>query len=123
MQAINGTMKLKLQEGSHGIVVKNLYLSCDPYMRIRITRVEGPNVFTSYTPGSPLTGFGVAKVLDSGHPNFKKGDLIWGTTSWEEYSLITVLEGLFKIEHPDVPLSYYTGILGNLVIYSFNEIF
>ena len=71
----------------------------------------------------PLTGFGVAKVLDSGHPNFKKGDLIWGTTSWEEYSFITELEGLIKIEHTDVPLSYYTGILGNLVIYSFNELF
>nr|XP_023895542.1 2-alkenal reductase (NADP(+)-dependent)-like isoform X5 [Quercus suber] len=113
MQVNNGTLKLKLPEGSNGIVVKNLYLSCDPYMRSRMTRVEGPNVFTSYSPGSqPLTGFGVAKVLDSGHPNFKKGDLIWGTTSWEEYSLITVLEGLFKIEHTDVPLSYYTGILG-----------
>ncbi|XP_075661991.1 2-alkenal reductase (NADP(+)-dependent)-like isoform X2 [Castanea sativa] len=118
MQVINGTMKLKLQEGSHGIVVKNLYLSCDPYMRIRMTRVEGPNVFTSYTPGSPLTGFGVAKVLDSGHPNFKKGDLIWGTISWEEYSLITELEGLFKIKHTDVPLSYYTGILGEYVFIS-----
>ena len=34
------------------MVVKNLYLSCDPYMRIRMTRVEGPNVFTSYTPVS-----------------------------------------------------------------------
>ena len=52
MQVINGTVKLKLQEGSHGIVVKNLYLSYDPYMCIRMTRVEGPNVFTSYTPGS-----------------------------------------------------------------------
>ena len=55
MQVINGTIKLKLQEGSHGIVVKNLYLSCDPYMRSRMTRVEGPNVFTSYTPGSVST--------------------------------------------------------------------
>ncbi|KAK7825952.1 2-alkenal reductase (NADP(+)-dependent) [Quercus suber] len=60
----------------------------------------------------PLTGFGVAKVLDSRHPNFKKGDLIWGTTGWEEYGVITELEGLFKIQHTDVPLSYYTGILG-----------
>ena len=48
-------MKLKLQEGSHGIVVKNLYLSSDRYMRIRMARVEGPNVFTSYTPGSVST--------------------------------------------------------------------
>ena len=64
----------------------------------------------------PLTGFGVAKVLDSRHPNFKKGDLIWGTTGWEEYSVITELEGLLKIQHTDVPLSYYTGILGILLL-------
>ncbi|XP_059632989.1 2-alkenal reductase (NADP(+)-dependent)-like isoform X4 [Cornus florida] len=60
----------------------------------------------------PITGYGVAKVLDSGHPNFKKGDLIWGKTGWEEYSLITSNDILFKIQHTEVPLSYYTGILG-----------
>jgi NADPH-dependent curcumin reductase CurA len=60
----------------------------------------------------------VAKVVDSGHPEFKAGDLIWGTTRWEEYSLITEMEGLFKIQHVDVPLSYYTGILGNLSTHS-----
>ncbi|XP_059656208.1 2-alkenal reductase (NADP(+)-dependent)-like [Cornus florida] len=59
-----------------------------------------------------IIGQGVAKVLDSGHPNFKKGDLVWGMTGWEEYSLITTTDYLFKIEHTDVPLSYYTGILG-----------
>ena len=63
----------------------------------------------------PITGFGVAKVLDSKHPNFKEGDLVWGTTSWEEHSHITNPETLFKIEHTDVPLSYYTGILGKLL--------
>ncbi|XVF37486.1 hypothetical protein REPUB_Repub20aG0012300 [Reevesia pubescens] len=59
-----------------------------------------------------ISGFGVAKVLDSGHPEFKEGDLFWGMTGWEEYSLLTETQGLFKIQHPDVPLSYYTGILG-----------
>ena len=62
----------------------------------------------------PIAGYGVAKVLDSGHPNFKKGDLVWGLTGWEEYSLITTTERLFKIHHTDVPLSYYTGLLGKL---------
>ena len=66
----------------------------------------------------PLTGYGVAKVLDSGHPDFKAGDLVWGTTAWEEYSLITATESLKKIEHSDVPLSYYTGLLGMLFAYS-----
>lgn len=60
----------------------------------------------------PIVGYGVAKVLDSGHPNFNKGDLVWGLTGWEEYTLITAAESLFKIEHTDVPLSYYTGLLG-----------
>lgn len=59
-----------------------------------------------------ISGFGVCKVIDSGNPDFKKGDLVWGITGWEEYSLITAPESLFKIEHTDVPLSYYTGLLG-----------
>ncbi|PWA64347.1 2-alkenal reductase [Artemisia annua] len=106
------TINLKLPQGcSNGVLVKNLYLSCDPYMRMRMTKTEGSYV-DSFTPGSPITGYGVAKVLESGHANFKKGDLIWGFTGWEEYSIINAPEGLFKIEHTDVPLSYYTGILG-----------
>ncbi|KAK4387890.1 2-alkenal reductase (NADP(+)-dependent) [Sesamum angolense] len=36
----------------------------------------------------------------------------FGITGWEEYSLITSTEGLFKIQHTDLPLSYYTGLLG-----------
>ncbi|XLU29775.1 hypothetical protein S245_065841, partial [Arachis hypogaea] len=60
----------------------------------------------------PLTGYGVGRVLESGHPDYKKGDLVWGITKWEEYSLVSSDQTLFKIEHTDVPLSYYTGILG-----------
>ena len=57
----------------------------------------------------------MAQVVDSGNPKFKKGDLVWGRTGWEEYSLITDVQDLFKIEHTDVPLSYYTGILGKCI--------
>ncbi|PON50581.1 Alcohol dehydrogenase superfamily, zinc-type [Trema orientale] len=109
----SATIKLKLPEGSTGsLVLKNLYLACDPYLRIRMQRIENPIVFTSFTPGSALNGYGVGKVVESGHPDFKQGDLVWGTTGFEEYSLITETAQLFKIHHTDVPLSYYTGILG-----------
>ncbi|KAL6976109.1 2-alkenal reductase (NADP(+)) [Sarracenia purpurea var. burkii] len=111
MVARIGTIGLKVPEGSTGVVVKNLYLSCDPYMVNRMRKSEG-SYSQSYTPGSPIAGYGVARVLDSRHPKFKKGDLVWGTTGWEEYSLIDAPETLFKIENTDVPLSYYTGILG-----------
>ncbi|XP_062076668.1 2-alkenal reductase (NADP(+)-dependent)-like [Humulus lupulus] len=102
--------KLELPECSKSILVKNLYLSCDPYMR-GVKNPE-PGRITFFAPNSPLVGYGVAKVLASGHPEFKEGDLVWGITTWEEYSLITNAENLFKINDTDVPLSYYTGILG-----------
>ncbi|KAJ9178215.1 hypothetical protein P3X46_010115 [Hevea brasiliensis] len=114
MYVITGTAKLKVPEDSKGVLVKNLYLSSDPYIRFLMgkRKPEGYSSFSSYTPGSPLTGYGVAKVLDSRNPGFKEGDLVWGITGWEEYSLITPPQRLFKIQHTDVPLSYYTGILG-----------
>ncbi|KAL0366583.1 UNVERIFIED_CONTAM: 2-alkenal reductase (NADP(+)-dependent) [Sesamum radiatum] len=109
------TIKLKVPEDSNGaVLVKNLYLSCDPYMRTRMSFIQGSYV-DSFTPASPLQGYGVARVLDSSHPNFKKGDLVWGMTTWEEYTLITSTERLFKVQHTDVPLSYYTGLLGELL--------
>ncbi|KAL4331065.1 hypothetical protein HN51_037790 [Arachis hypogaea] len=106
--------KLKVPEGSNGVLVKNLYLSCDPTMQFRMRKnPHSPSHQSeSYVPGSPINGFGVAKVLDSGHAEFSAGDLVWGTTSWEEYSVIQNPEQLKKIHHTDVPLTHYTGILG-----------
>ncbi|KAK4725962.1 hypothetical protein R3W88_030879 [Solanum pinnatisectum] len=105
------SVKLKVPEDSNTVLVKNLYLSCDPYMRPRMKKTEG-SYTDSFIPGSPIVGFGVAKVVDSAHPKFKKDELVWGITGWEEYSVIKAPETLFKIHNTDVPLSYYTGILG-----------
>ncbi|KAL1343215.1 hypothetical protein HN51_029637 [Arachis hypogaea] len=108
----SSTISLELPpEAENAVLVKNLYLSCDPYMR----GTRGKDVkrlFHSFTPDSPIVGYGVCKVVDSKHPGFRKGDLVWGVTKWEEYSVITLTDSLFKIEHTDVPLSYYTGLLG-----------
>ncbi|XP_034225744.1 2-alkenal reductase (NADP(+)-dependent)-like [Prunus dulcis] len=109
MQVVStGSINLKLPEGCEGVLVKNLYLSCDPGSGTRY-------VINSFNPGSPISGYGVSKVLESGDPKFKEGDLVWGITGWEEYSLITATatQSLLKIHSThDVPLSYYTGILG-----------
>lgn len=67
----------------------------------------------------PITGSGVAKVLESRNPNFKEGDLVGGTTGWEEYSIITPTDRLLRIPLTDFPLSYYTGLLGRPAIYMF----
>ncbi|KAG5569327.1 hypothetical protein H5410_059093 [Solanum commersonii] len=112
MEFKNNNIKLNVPEGSNVVVLKNLYLSCDPYMRSRMSKLEGSYV-QSFTPGSPITGCGVAKVSKSGDSNFQEGDLVWGMTGWEEYSIVTATQSaLFKINDKNVPLSYYTRILG-----------
>ncbi|MCL7038683.1 hypothetical protein MKW94_004560 [Papaver nudicaule] len=105
-----GTIKLEVPEGSNSVLLKNLYLSCDPYMRGRMTQSD--SYVAAFTPGKPITGYAVSEVLDSGNPNFKKGDYVWGFAGWEQYSLIENPQSLTKINYTDVPLSYYTGILG-----------
>lgn len=112
MVLTNSTVELKVPEGSPAVLVKNLYLSCDPYMRGKMSEPLVKSYTDAFTPGSVIFGYGVAKVVDSGHPDFQSGDLVWGITGWEEYSLIPIPKGLIKIKYTDVPLSYYTGILG-----------
>lgn len=53
MEMINATIKLKLpgeNSSSEAVLVKNLCLSCDPYMRFRMRKMEGSYV-KSFTPG------------------------------------------------------------------------
>ncbi|KAG6493758.1 hypothetical protein ZIOFF_048761 [Zingiber officinale] len=107
-----GTIRLRVPEGSNAVLLKNLYLSCDPYMRPRMTKHEDSSYVDDFIPGAPITGFGVGKVVDSSYSDFRTGDYVWGQIGWEEYSLITKPQGLFKIHHTEIPLSYYIGILG-----------
>ena len=51
MYLTTSTIKLKVPEGSNGVLLKNLYLSCDPVMRILMQRVV-PKGFSNYAPGS-----------------------------------------------------------------------
>ncbi|KAF0895304.1 hypothetical protein E2562_012574 [Oryza meyeriana var. granulata] len=96
------------------VMVKNLYLSCDPWMRGRMTKHDddADEPAEDFVLGEALVNFGVGKVIDSTHPEFTAGDLVWGLCGWEEYTLVTQPETLHKINHPDLPLSYYTGVLG-----------
>ncbi|KAI8537204.1 hypothetical protein RHMOL_Rhmol09G0007000 [Rhododendron molle] len=97
-------IRLNVAQGSKSVLVKNLYLSCDPYMRGRMRNPIGT---------SPITGDGVARVIDSGHPNFKKGDLVWGMPGMTAYI------GFYEVGSPKegeyVFVSAASGAVGQLV--------
>ncbi|KAG2556562.1 hypothetical protein PVAP13_8NG200700 [Panicum virgatum] len=115
MEVVVGTVRLGVPAGStSAVLVKNLYLSCDPWMRGRMSRHDegatAPGL--DFVIGETMVNYGVGKVIDSTHAEFKAGDLVWGMSGWEEYTLVTQPESLFKINHTELPLSYYTGVLG-----------
>ncbi|CAL4977180.1 unnamed protein product [Urochloa decumbens] len=110
-------LRLTSDDPPGSVLVRNLYLSCDPYMRPKMSRPLRASYTAAFVPGSVITGYGVARVVDSSDPRLSPGDLVWGITGWEDYSVVKppVTAFLSKISHGadgGVPLSYYTGILG-----------
>nr|UUJ74931.1 2-alkenal reductase [Cephalotaxus hainanensis] len=111
MELRSSTIALEVKEGTHDVLVKNLYLSCDPYMRGRMRNYHNSYI-PPFTPGTVVQGYVVAKMILSDHPDFEEGDLVSGISGWEEYSIIPKGKNLTKITYTDLPLSYFVGILG-----------
>ena len=70
LNIISSTITLKIPEGSNDLVlVKNLYLSCDPYMRGLMNKPQGTASPLAYSPQSvsqytflSKTHFGICKI-------------------------------------------------------------
>jgi NADPH-dependent curcumin reductase CurA len=90
------------------VLVKNLWLSLDPYMRFRMDDVK------SYAPsvqiGEVMVGQTAGEVVESKHPSFKQGDTVLAG-GWQLYSCMKGGD-LFKVDAARAPLSYYLGVLG-----------
>jgi len=91
------------------VLVKNLWLSLDPYMRGRLSQqksyVKGIEI------GDVMTGETAGEVLESKHPGFKPGDKVTAPSGWQLYCC---LQGdlLTKVDASKAPLSYFLGCLG-----------
>ena len=91
------------------LLVKNHYLSLDPYMRGRMNAVKS---YTKYQElNEVMTGGTVAEVIESKHPKFNVGDFVVTMSGWQQYA-ISNGEGLMKVDPKLAPLSYFVGILG-----------
>ncbi len=91
------------------ILIRIVYLSLDPYMRMRMNDTK------SYAPpqaiGEVMVGGTVGKVLQSNHPGFAKGDIVEGMLGWQEYA-ISDGQGLRKVDPKVAPISTALGVLG-----------
>ena len=91
------------------VLVKNLWLSLDPYMRGRMN--EGKSYAAKQEIGEVMIGGTVGEVVESRNPKFAKGDQVLGMLGWQQYGLSDG-KGLNKVDASRVPLSAYLGVLG-----------
>jgi NADPH-dependent curcumin reductase CurA len=96
-----------LQDGQ--VLVRNLYMSVDPYMRGRMNDAK------SYVPpfelGKPLEGGAVGEVVESRTKEFKPGDTVVSFLGWREYCIARP-SALRSVARDVQPLSVYLGVLG-----------
>ncbi|MGX4653091.1 NADP-dependent oxidoreductase [Micromonospora sp. SCSIO 07396] len=95
--------------GPGQIVVRNQYISVDPYMRGRMNDVK------SYVPpfalDAPLDGGAVGEVVAGGGDGINVGDTVLHGLGWREYALLDA--GSARRVDPDLaPVSAYLGVLG-----------
>jgi NADPH-dependent curcumin reductase len=91
------------------VLVRNHYLSLDPYMRGRMDDAR------SYAPpqalGEVMIGGTAGEVIESRSPALKAGDKVVGMLGWAEMGVCDALS-LRKVDTTDVPLSAYLGSAG-----------
>jgi NADPH-dependent curcumin reductase CurA len=95
--------------GDGQVLVQNLYISVDPYMRGRMN--EGKGYAEGYRLGEALYGGAVGRVVASRHGQLQKGDLVSSNIGWRE-AFISDGNGLQVLPATSLPVSAYLGPLG-----------
>jgi NADPH-dependent curcumin reductase CurA len=95
--------------GEGQVLVRNHYLSLDPYMRGRMS--EAKSYAQAQELGQTMIGGTAGDVIASRHPRFAVGDKVVGMLGWAEMG---VADGamLRKVDAERAPLSSYLGLLG-----------
>jgi len=97
------------QPGEGEVLVKNLWLSLDPYMRGRMS--DAKSYVKGVEIGEVMVGQTVGEVVESKNGSFKKGDHVLTQLGWQLFGTVSGKD-LVKIDGSRAPLSYYLGCLG-----------
>ncbi|MET9464171.1 NADP-dependent oxidoreductase [Streptomyces sp. NPDC006544] len=91
------------------ILVRNLHMSVDPYMRGRMNDAK------SYVPpfqlDQPMQGGAVGEIVASAAEGFAVGDHVLHPLGWREYAELDAAHAT-KVDASLAPLSAYLGVLG-----------
>lgn len=96
-----------LQAGQ--VLVRNLFLSVDPYMRGRMN--EGKSYVPPFAIGQPLEGGAIGEVVESRASELVAGAVVTSQHGWRE-AFVAVPKDLRAVDRAFQPLSVHLGTLG-----------
>ncbi|WP_426211066.1 NADP-dependent oxidoreductase [Massilia sp. TWP1-3-3] len=97
------------QVGDGQVLVRNEYLSLDPYMRGRMS--EAKSYAAAQALDETMLGGTAGVVVASRHPRFAVGESVVGMLGWAEMG-VAHGDTLRKVDASGVALSAYLGLLG-----------
>ncbi len=107
------TLRLETQDvptpGDGQMLLRNAYLSLDPYMRGRMS--DAPSYAAPVEIGGVMVGGTVSEVVHSDVAGFSEGDMVVGFGGWQDYTLSDGKGVVNMGPSPDRP-SWALGVLG-----------
>ncbi len=91
------------------VLVRNLWMSVDPYMRGRM--YDRPSYVPPFQIGEALQGGAIGRVEKSNNSDFAAGDLVESMNGWRD-AFVSVGGALQKLPAENVPPQAYLGVLG-----------
>ena len=92
------------------VLVKNLYMSVDPYMRGRMR--EDAVYAQAYAVNEVMYGGAIGEVIESNDPSLSAGDIVLNQKAWQD-CFVAPANTVVKLEPFDrAQLSLYMGTLG-----------
>jgi NADPH-dependent curcumin reductase CurA len=93
--------------GPGEVLCRTLYLSLDPANR---AWMQGATYRSALEAGQVMSGFTLAEVVASNHPDLHPGDLVEGDGGWQEY-FVKPAAALARRERHE-PLTHLVSVLG-----------
>ncbi|MET8858947.1 NADP-dependent oxidoreductase [Streptomyces sp. NPDC004579] len=97
------------QPGPGEVLVRNAFVSVDPYMRGRMSAAK--SYVAPFELGKTMQGGAVGEVIASNAEGIEPGDHVLHFLGWREYAVVDAKQAV-KVDPEAAPLSTYLGVLG-----------
>lgn len=97
------------EPGDGEVVMRNRWLSLDPYMRGRMSAAK--SYAKPVEVGDPMVGGTVGEIAATRDPKFAVGDIVLGSGGWQDYARSNG-SGLRKLDPAAAPVTTALGVLG-----------